>query len=140
MCGCLLAVCTHNLHCFPPPHPCAVSATACAENGGQATASASATSTATAVASAATTTYAAAFASLASCQAPPAGAPPAPQALQCIILPNTNLDGDVVQSTTASDAGACCDLCKSTSGCNTFAFCGLPSPGWWVVGGGCGQV
>lgn len=53
-------------------------------------------------------TYAAAFASLKSCLAPAAPAP-APAALQCVTLPNTNLDGNVVQSTTASDAGDCCN-------------------------------
>ncbi len=70
-----------------------VSATACAENGGQATASASGQAQATAVAEAATQTYAAAFAALQQCtQAPPptTGTTPAPAAspanLQCIIL------------------------------------------------------
>jgi len=109
----------------PPP---AVSAIACAANGGNATASANGTAQATAVAEAATLTYAAAFASLASCLAPPppAGGTALPvalsrQSLQCIILPNTNLDGDVVQSTTAPTADACCNLCKQKQVCGGAA-------------------
>ena len=106
-----------------------MSATACAENGGQATATASGEATATAVASAATQTYAAAYASLASCLAPPAGAAPAPSATQCVVLPNTNLDGTVLLSTTAPDVGACCARCQDTPGCNVLSFCPLPPPG-----------
>lgn len=105
----------------PPPHPLQ-----CAENGGNTTASASATSQATAVATAAAATYAAAFASLQSCIAP---APPSPQSTQCVVLPNTNLDGSMVDSTTAPSIGACCDLCKANRACNVVAFCPLLPPG-----------
>ena len=111
-----------------------MSATACAENGGSATASASAESqaTATAVAEAASESYAAVFESLQSCSAPgaDAGATTSPASLQCVVLPNTNLDGDVVQSTTAPTAEACCELCKRRDSCNVFAYCPLPAPGW----------
>ena len=92
-----------------------MSATACASNGGNATASAYGEAQATAVAQAAAVSYAAAFASLQSCTAapPPSGRVGSRQNLQCILLPNTNLDGDFVQSTTAPNAGGCCDLCKA---------------------------
>lgn len=90
-----------------------------------------------AVAQAAAVSYAAVFASLQSCVAPapapapgPAAATTGRQSLQCILLPNTNLDGSVVLSTTTATAGACCDLCKGQSGCNVFAYCPLPPPGW----------
>lgn len=79
------------------------------------------------MASAAAQTYAAVYASLASCLAPPT-APPS-QPTQCVVLPNTNLDGDVVLSTTAPDVGACCERCQDTPGCNVLSFCPLPPPG-----------
>jgi hypothetical protein len=83
------------------------------------------------VAEAASESYAAVFESLQSCTAPGAGAGATSHAsLQCVVLPNTNLDGDVVQSTTAPSAEACCDLCKRRDGCNVFAYCPLPAPGW----------
>ena len=110
-----------------------MSATACAENGGQATATASATSetTATAVAEAASISYAAVFESLQSCSAGgDGGGTVDPASLQCVVLPNTNLDGDMVQSTTAPTQDACCELCKRRNGCNVFAYCPLPPPGW----------
>ena len=105
-----------------------MSATACASNGGDASASASATSTVEAVASAATQTYAAAFATLASCNAPPAPGPVSPASLTCVLLPNTNLNGDVVESTTAADAGACCELWWVGDGCPAGVCIVWPPP------------
>ena len=130
--------CSSTMCCPPLLAPQAVSATACAENGGSATASASGESqaTATTVAEAASENYAAVFESLQSCTAP--GAVPdatSPASLQCVVLPNTNLDGDVVQSTTAPTAEACCTSASAASVATSSPTAPCPPPaGEWRLG------
>jgi len=58
-----------------------------------------------------------------SAQATSTSLTPLPPVQQCIQYNNTNANGDVIQFTFAPNAGACCDLCSQTQGCNVYVFC-----------------
>jgi hypothetical protein len=64
---------------------------------------------------------------------PPTPAPeqsPGSQLIECVLLPNTNAQGDTVaDQRDVSSSAECCAHCQITQGCNVFVFC--PLEGGW---------
>lgn len=61
---------------------------------------------------------------------PPPLAPPTPRkgGKQCVLLPQTDPDGELLVMLKKGTAADCCDACKDTTNCNVW--CALLSLGW----------
>ena len=48
---------------------------------------------------------------------------------QCVILPQTNADGEVLRTRSLQSIAECCAACKAQAGCSVFVYCER-SGGW----------